>query len=281
MFRSLLFVPGDSERKLDKAPGTAADLLIVDLEDAVSAANKEVALGITRAFLDRDRAGKQVYVRVNAFDTGWVERDLAAVMAGKPDGIVLPKSEGGGDIDRLATLLDRYDDDGATRIIPVATETPQAVLNLASYRGCSPRLAGLMWGAEDLASAIGATSNRDAEGRFRSPFRLARDLCLHAAASAGVAAIDTVYVDVHNHDGLRAEALEARADGFTAKAVIYPAHCEIVNAAFAATEAEIAWAHAVLKALAESAGGGVAMLDGKMLDKPHEVQARRILASLA
>lgn len=280
MFRSLLFVPGDSERKLDKAPGTAADLLIVDLEDAVAAANKEAALGVTRAFLNRDRAGKQVYVRVNAFDTGWVERDLAAVMAGKPDGIVLPKSEGGGDIDRLAALLDRYDD-GATRIIPVATETPHAVLNLASYRDCGPRLAGLMWGAEDLASAIGATSNRDADGRFRSPFRLARDLCLHAAASAGVAAIDTVYVDVHNHEGLRAEALEARADGFTAKAVIHPAHCEIVNAAFAATDAEIAWANAVLDALAASSGGGVAMLDGKMLDKPHEVQARRILASLA
>lgn len=280
MFRSLLFVPGDSERKLDKAPGTAADLLIVDLEDAVAAANKEAALGVTRAFLNRDRAGKQVYVRVNAFDTGWVERDLAAVMAGKPDGIVLPKSEGGGDIDRLAALLDRYDD-GATRIIPVATETPHAVLNLASYRDCGPRLAGLMWGAEDLASAIGATSNRDADGRFRSPFRLARDLCLHAAASAGVAAIDTVYVDVHNHEGLRAEALEARADGFTAKAVIHPAHCEIVNAAFAATEAEIAWANAVLDALVASSGGGVAMLDGKMLDKPHEVQARRILASLA
>lgn len=279
MFRSLLFVPGDSERKLDKAPHSAADVLIVDLEDAVAVANKEAALDITRAFLDRDRVGKQVYVRVNAFDTGWVERDLAAVMDGRPDGIVLPKSEGGQDIDRLGALLDRHGDAGATRIIPVATETPQAVLNLASYRGCSPRLAGLMWGAEDLASAIGATSNRDADGRFRSPFRLARDLCLHAAGAAGVVPIDTVYVDVHNHDGLRAETLEARADGFTAKAVIHPAHCAIVNAALSPTEAEIDWAHAVLRALADAAGGGVAMLEGKMLDKPHEVQARRILAS--
>lgn len=277
MPRSFLFVPGDSERKLDKALGTSAEALIVDLEDAVAPAAKEAARAIAPAFLACERSDKQVWVRINAFDTGMVERDLAAVMAARPDGIMLPKSGGGADIDRLAALLDGHGDGGATRIIPVATETPEALLNLASYRGCSPRLWGLLWGAEDLASAIGAVSNRDAAGVYRSPFRLARDLCLHAAAAAGVVPIDAVYVDVKDEAGLAAELQEARADGFAAKAAIHPAQCDPINAAFRPTENEVAWARAVLDALARSATGGVAMLGGKMLDRPHAIQARRIL----
>ncbi len=279
MLRSFLFVPGDSERKLDKALGTAADALIVDLEDAVAPAAKDGARATARAFLDRDRGGRQVWVRVNAFDTGRVDGDLAAIMPGRPDGIMLPKSGGGADIDRLAALLDG--DGGATRIIPVATETPEAVLNLASYRGCSPRLWGLLWGAEDLASAVGATSNRDGDGQYRSPFRLARDLCLHAAAAAGVVPIDAVFVDIRDTAGLDAETRAARADGFAAKAAIHPAQCDVINAAFRPTDAEIDWARRVLVTLAASATGGVATLDGKMLDKPHERQARRILDGLA
>lgn len=285
MIRSFLFVPGDSDRKLEKSLGTDAHALIVDLEDAVAPENKEAARGLTRAFLDRPREGKQVYVRINAFDTGMVEQDLDAVMPGRPDGIMLPKSGGGEDMVKLGALLDTREKAhgiavGSTRIIPVATETPEAVLNLASYRGSSPRLWGMLWGAEDLAGAIGATSNR-ANGLYRSPFRMARDQCLMAAAAAGVVAIDAVYVDVKDFEGLRREADEARSDGFAAKAAIYPAHCEIINATFCPTDEEVSWARAVLDALENAKGGGVATLNGKMVDRPHEVQARRILESIA
>jgi citrate lyase subunit beta / citryl-CoA lyase len=281
MMRSFLFVPGNSERKLEKSLGTSADALIVDLEDSVALEAKHTARETARAFLECDRGAKSLWVRVNAFDTGMLEDDLAAIMPARPDGIMLPKSNSGTDVAKLAALLDAYGDGGRTYVIPIATETPQGLLALASYRGCSPRLWGLMWGAEDLASAIGATSNRASDGRYRPPFQLARDLCLHAAAAAGVVPIDAVFVDVKDHEGLAAEAREARADGFAAKAAIHPAHCDIINAAFRPTDEEVAWARAVLQAFAASPGGALATLDGKMLDKPQEHQARRIIEASA
>jgi citrate lyase subunit beta/citryl-CoA lyase len=281
LIRSFLFVPGDSPRKLEKAPSTSADALIVDLEDAVEPAKKDEARQLTRAFLDKPRGHRKVFVRINAYDTGMVLRDLQSVMPGRPDGIMLPKCSGASDIAVLGNQLDGFEaclrwEVGSTLIIPVATETPAAVLNLPSYLSCGPRLWGMLWGGEDLAGAIGATANRH-EGRYRSPFLLARDQCLLAAAAANIVAIDAVYIDVRDNDGLRQETQEARIDGFGAKAAIYPAHCDIINDVFRPTEAEVVWAKSVIDALQQSAGGGVAVLDGKMIDKPHIVQARRIL----
>jgi citrate lyase subunit beta/citryl-CoA lyase len=280
--KSLLFVPADSSRKLDKALGTAADCLVLDLEDAVALGEKERARGMAREFLDRERQGKVVYVRVNAYDTGMVLHDLQALMPGRPDGIVLPKSLGGQDVALLDHQLDGFEAClgfavGSTSIIPVVTETPQAMFNLGSYQNCSPRLWGLMWGAEDLAGAIGASGNR-IDGRYRSTFRNARDMCLLAAAAANVVAIDTVVTDVSDMERVRAESIEARIDGFGAKAAIYPPHCEIINEAFMPEESEIAWAKAVLQALAQNPTQGVLVLDGQMIDKPHLVRAQRILA---
>lgn len=279
--RSLLFVPADSPRKIAKSLDTEADALILDLEDAVAPQRKEVARALAREALQRERCGKRLFVRVNAFDTGLLLQDLAAVMAGRPDGIVLPKCAGGAQVQLLAHMLDGVEaalalPPGGTCIVAVATETAQAVLSMASYQGCSERLWGLMWGAEDLAGALGASTNRDA-GAYRSPFRLARDLCLLGAAAAGVAAIDAVFTDVNDTAGLRAETVQARMDGFQAKAAIHPAQCAAIHEALTPSPAEQAWARAVLDALAHSADG-VALLDGRMLDRPHEVQARRILA---
>ena len=281
--RSFLFVPADSPRKIEKSRSAEADALILDLEDAVAMPRKEAARALAREALQAARGRQQVYVRVNAFDTGLLPQDLGAVMAGRPDGLVLPKCASGDEVRRLAHMLDGAEaalglPPGATRIVAVATETPQAVLSMASYAGCSPRLWGLMWGGEDLAGALGASANREA-GAYRSPFRLARDLCLLGAAAAGVQAIDAVFTDVGDVEGLAQEARQARIDGFGAKAAIHPAQCAPIHAAFAPTAAELTWARAVLDALAaQDAGAGVVLLDGQMVDRPHAVQARRILA---
>lgn len=282
MIRSLLFVPGDSDRKFEKALACSADALILDLEDSVALANKPAARAGVLQMLRQPRGAKQLFVRVNALDSGLLLGDLQAVMAGRPAGIMLPKCGGPHDVDRLGHYLDALEvaaglDAGSTSILPIVTETPQALLNLKGYERCGPRLWGLLWGAEDLSSAIGATSNRRADGAYRGPFRLARDLCLMAATAAGVVPVDTVYTDFRDLAGLKNETLEGRIDGFGAKAAIHPDQCAAINAAFLPTPQEQAWAEAVLEALRQAPSGGVASLHGKMIDRPHELQARRIL----
>ncbi len=282
MIRSLLFVPGDSARKFDKALACSADALILDLEDSIIMANKEAARASVLQMLQQPRGGKKLFVRINALASGILLRDLQAVMPGHPDGIMLPKCGGPQDVIHLGHYLDAFEtaagtDAGSTWILPIVTETPQAVLNLKGYESCGPRLWGLLWGAEDLSSAIGASANRGAEGQYRSPFRLARDLCLLAATAANVVAVDTVYTDFRDTDGLTQETTQGRIDGFMAKAAIHPAQCDAINAAFKPGPQELAWAEAVLQALRDAPSAGVASLDGKMIDRPHELQARRIL----
>jgi len=279
--RSFLFVPGDSVRKFESAKKTAADALILDLEDSIAPEGKVVARGITRQMLDARNPDQKLYIRVNALDTGMTLGDLAAVMPGKPDGVVLPKCAGAADVNRLALYLDAFEAaagiaQGTTRIVTVATETARAVLKLLDFENMSPRLWGMMWGAEDLAASLGASRNRT-DGRFHSPFVLARDLCLIAAAAAGVVAIDTIATDIDDLDALRAESIAARQDGFLAKAVIHPRHVDVVNAAFMPTDEEIEWSQRVVTAF-KGNPSGVVKMDGKMLDKPHLRAAEKILA---
>jgi citrate lyase subunit beta / citryl-CoA lyase len=279
--RSFLFVPGDSVRKFESARKTAADALILDLEDSIAPEGKVAARGITLGMLGQRNPAQKLYIRVNALDTDLTLGDLAAVMPGRPDGIVLPKCEGAADVNRLSLYLDAFEAAshialGTTRIVTVATETARAVLKLMDFENMSPRLWGMMWGAEDLAASLGASRNRT-DGRYHSPFVLARDLCLIAAAAAGVVAIDTIATDIDDLDGLKAESIAARKDGFMAKAVIHPKHVDIVNAAFMPTQEEIAWSQRVVAAFAGNPSGVVKM-DGKMLDKPHLRAAEKILA---
>ncbi|WP_028029480.1 HpcH/HpaI aldolase/citrate lyase family protein [Gemmobacter nectariphilus] len=281
--RSFLFVPGDSPRKFAKAMGTAADALVLDLEDSVATPAKAAARGTVADMLGTDRAGKQLIVRVNAFDTGLTLDDLAAVMPHRPDGILLPKSRGGQDIAELGHYLSAFEaasglKQGSTWIMAVATETAEAMLGMASYTPAHPRLRGLLWGAEDLSASLGATSNRDGAG-YSGPFVLARNMCLFAAASAGVMAIDTVCTAIGDLDYVTEESRAARRDGFAAKMVIHPSHVGPVNAAFTPTETEIAWAETVIRTFEENPGLGVVSIDGKMIDKPHERAARKILAA--
>jgi citrate lyase subunit beta/citryl-CoA lyase len=279
--RTMLFVPGDSPRKFEKASQGNASALILDLEDSVVPDKKDEARGLTRTMLGGQRGGQQLYVRVNALDTGMTLQDLAAVTPAAPDGIVLPKCRSGDDVRHLAMWLDAFEaaagtKAGSTQIVVVATETAASVFGLGSYKDCSPRLAGMMWGAEDLAASLGATENASG-GKFHSPYLLARDMCLMGAAAAEVAEIDTVYTDIENLAGLELETRAARRDGFSAKALIHPKHVDIVNAAFEPTAVERAWAEKIVEAFASSPTLGTLRVDGRMIDKPHLRAARKIL----
>src|SRR3954465_2954409 len=280
--RSFLFVPGDSPRKFENAKKTAADSLILDLEDSIAPEEKVGARKTVREMLDARNPGQQIYIRINALDTGMTLGDLAAVIPGRPDGVVLPKCAGATDVNRLSLYLDAFEaaagiENGTTRIVTVATETARAVLKLMDFENMSPRLWGMMWGAEDLAASLGASRNRT-DGRFHSPFVLARDLCLIAAAAAGVVAIDTIATDINDLEALKAESIAARQDGFMSKAVIHPRHVDVVNAAFMPTEEEIAFSERVVAAFAGNPSGGEKM-DEKMREKPHLRAAEKILAS--
>src|ERR1700737_18411 len=280
--RSFLFVPGDSVRKFESAKKTAADALILDLENSIAPDQKAIARGITRGMLDARNPSQKVHIRVNALDTGLTLGDLAAVMPGRPDGIVLPKCAGAADVNQLAFYLDAFEaasglEQGDTRIVVVATETARAVLKLHDYEGASSRLWGMMWGAEDLAASLGASRNRT-NGHYHGPFQLARDLCLIGAAAAGVVAIDTIATDIDDLAALKEEAIAARHDGFLAKAVIHPKHVDVVNAAFMPTKEEILWSQKIVKAFDDNPNSGVVRIDGKMIDKPHLRAALNILA---
>ena len=284
--RSLLFVPGDSPKKLDKGMASGADALIVDLEDSISAANKEDARKTTLAFLKSAHSAKnrpRLLVRVNAIDTGLIDGDLDAVMAAAPDAIMLPKAEGGASVIHLdAKLAVREAEnslgENTTGIVAIATETATALFLAGTFRNASQRLTGLTWGAEDLSADLGAESNRDKNGNFLDPYRLARSLCLAGAASASVQPIDTVYVDFRNDAGLRRETEEARRDGFTAKMAIHPAQVAIINEVFTPTVEAIAHARRVVEAFAAAPGGGVVGIDGVMYDRPHLLRAQALLA---
>jgi citrate lyase subunit beta/citryl-CoA lyase len=273
--RSLLFVPGDRPDRMEKALASGADALILDLEDAVAPANKAVARHEVAHFLNGHSQSK-LWVRVNPLDSPDNEKDLNAVLHSHPDGIVLPKAEGGASVAELAKRLSERSN-ATAMILAIATETPAAIFTLGSYGGAK-RLAGLTWGAEDLPAAVGAATSREEDGRFTPPYELARSLCLFGAAAAGVAPIETVYPAYKDLDGLAAYAARARRDGFTGMMAIHPDQVAVINAAFTPSEAELAHARAVVAAFEANPGAGALALDGRMIDRPHLLQAQRILA---
>ena len=287
--RSLLFVPGDSPRKLERAASFGADALILDLEDSVAPAAKEAARAIVLAALRRAprRPGApRLIVRVNALDSGLTDADLDAVMVGAPDMIMLPKARSGVDVGHLGAKLAVHEAqsglaDGATRIIAIATETAGSLFALGTYAGSSPRLAGLTWGAEDLSADIGAEGNRDEAGAYTPPFALARNLMLFGAAAAEVPAIDTVSTDFRNVAALRAECEAARRDGFTAKMAVHPAQVPIINEVFTPTAEAVARAGAIVATFAADPNLGVVGIDGEMIDRPHLRRAQRLLERAA
>ncbi len=280
--RSWLFVPADSERKLAKGAASSADALILDLEDSVAPANLPAARRLAAEFLAaRGNRPQQAWVRINALATPLALHDLAAVVRARPDGIVLPKADSAADVATLGHFLSALEvasglAEGGIGVVVVATETPAALFSLGSYAAAGPRLAGLTWGAEDLATALGATGNRE-DGGYEFTFRLARSLCLAGAAAAGVAPLDTVFTDFRDTSGLEGEARAARRAGFVGKLAIHPDQVEPINRAFTPDAAEIAHAERIVAAFAANPGLGTVGIDGKMIDMPHLKQARRLL----
>jgi len=283
--RSMLFIPADSEKKLQKGDGVAADALILDLEDSVAPGRKADARRLALDYLQHagEHRHRQLWIRINPINTPDALLDLEQVLAGRPDGIIQPKTDSADDVVSLGGRLDRLESElgfeqGSTRIIPVATETPRAMFSLGGFTACGPRLAALTWGAEDLSSAIGASSNKDAQGNWTPPYQLARSLCLFGASAAGVLALDTVYADFRDSEGFLKSCNEARRDGFGGKLAIHPAQVEVINKAFTPSQAEVAHAQRVVDAFAAQPDVGTLSLDGLMLDIPHLKQAQKILA---
>lgn len=285
--RSMLFVPGDSARKFAKAARCGADALILDLEDAVAPSQKDVArIHVAGLLDDRSAHDWSFFVRINPLDSGLAEADLAAVVKAGLDGILLPKANGAEDVVTLAAMLDRLETAaglviGTVKVAVVATETPRAMFNLGSYASAPPRLVALTWGAEDLAAAIGAVSNKEDDGAWTSPYVQARALCLYAAAAAEVLAIDTLYVDFRDDAGLDLDCRRSRRDGFTGRIAIHPDQVATINHAFRPTDAEIDIARRVVDAFDAQPTAGALAIDGKMYDIPHLKAARKTLAAVA
>ncbi|MEQ8450082.1 MAG: CoA ester lyase [Nitratireductor sp.] len=287
VLRSWLFVPADSDRKLEKARANPADALILDLEDAVADDRQDIARDMARTFLqdNPDRSRQQLWVRINPLDHAFSATDLAAVMPGAPDGIVLPKVDGGQDIDRLAERLAALEaafgiTAGSTKILSVATETAASLLQFQSYlEGVSDRLAALTWGGEDLAAALGASSNRDPRsGEYDHVYEFARAMCLAASRAIDAQPVGCVVVDFRDLEALRIDCEKDRQAGFVGKIAIHPAQSAVINAAFTPTAAEVDWAHRVVDVFSRNPGLGTVGLEGKMLDMPHLKQARNLLA---
>ncbi|MBV9969652.1 MAG: CoA ester lyase [Xanthobacteraceae bacterium] len=284
--RSLLFVPADAPAKLEKSLGCGADAIIVDLEDSIAPERKTAAREQAAVFLaaaTQRPARPRLLVRVNGLSSGLTDADLDVVVAAAPDAIMLPKAEGGASIMHADAKLATREalaglPDGHVEIVAIATETAQSLFVAGTYRAASPRLTALTWGAEDLSAEFGAEANRDAAGHFLDPYRLARTLCLAAAAAAEVLALDTVYVDFRNEAALRRECEEARRDGFQGKMAIHPAQVAIINDVFTPKPDAIARAKAIIAAFAAEPGAGVVGIAGVMYDRPHLAKALRLLA---
>jgi citrate lyase subunit beta/citryl-CoA lyase len=284
--RSVLFIPGDSEKKLAKADEFAADALVLDLEDSVAPSRKQVARNMVREFL-RARSGKrkvQLWIRINPLDQPEVLQDLAQTVGGCPDCIMQPKTNGAGDVERLSHYLDALEareglEPGRVKVHSIATETAVAMFTLGSYAAAKlPRLVSMSWGAEDLSSAIGAAGNKGPDGDWDGPYQIVRSQFLFAAHAAGVQAIDTLYADYHDDEGLRRSCARARHQGFTGRIAIHPRQVDIINESFSPSEADVAHARRLVAAFAAEPDAGTIGLDGKMFDIPHLNQAKHVLA---
>jgi citrate lyase subunit beta/citryl-CoA lyase len=286
--RSLLFVPADGGKKLDKALASGADAVIIDLEDSIMPDRKADARKSALAFLKEAGKAKQrprLLVRVNGLETGMIDADLDAIVPGAPDGILFPKAEGGPTVTHVDAKLTAREaiaglTEGRVKILAQNVESAAGFFAAGTYRGCSDRLIGVTWGPEDLSSEFGAEANRDANGRLTEPYRLARSVCLFSATAAKTPAYETVFVDFRNDEGLRRDTEDAKRDGFVGRLAIHPAQVPIINAVFQPSAEQIARAKTIVAAFAAQPGAGAVGIDGKMFDRPHLARAQALLATV-
>ncbi|GGN56044.1 CoA ester lyase [Novosphingobium indicum] len=280
--RSWLFAPGDSEKKMTKAMEGDADIVLIDLEDAVAIDNKANARPMVHDFIKANPQQRhRLWVRVNPLDGPYTLLDLAAVMPAHPGGIMLPKVYGRQDVETLDKYLEAFEvangiEQGSTPLIVLMTETAEAMFHWGDYKDC-PRVVALTWGAEDLADSIGASSNRNPDGSYSFTYEMARSFCVLGAATAGVTAIETISADFRDLDALKARAEKVRRDGYGGMLAIHPAQIPVINAAFTPTEAEIAEAQEIVDVFAANPGVGAIGWKGGMLDRPYLARAERLL----
>lgn len=282
--RSWLFAPGDSERKMAKAADGPADIVLLDLEDSVAPGNKPAARSMVAAFLSSCENRHRLWVRINPLTTAEADLDLAAVIAAAPGGLMLPKACGRADLDLLDRQVTRFEtqaglEPGAIKVAALVTETAAAMFKTGDYAG-SPRLVAMSWGAEDLSSSLGASEQFLPNGEYAPVYELARSLCLLGAVAAGVQPVETIQADYRDLAGLEKRANIVRRSGYRGMLAIHPAQVEVINRAFTPTPEEIAHSQTVVDLFAANPGAGTIGLDGAMLDRPHLVLARAILASL-
>lgn len=284
--RSLLFVPGDNPKKIEKAFQSGADIILLDLEDSVAHSAKSEARSTVSDFIThapRQSNSPKLYVRINALDSGFADADLDHVIVSGPAGILLPKCTGGMDVQHLSAKLAVREaeadlSDGAVRIIGIATETAASLFQMGTYAGASHRLEALTWGAEDLSADLGAETNRLETGDYTDPYRLARAMLLIAAANANLPAIDTVFTAYRDEKALLKECEAARRDGFTGKMAIHPAQVPVINEVFTPSPETVSEAQAIVDAFTAHSDAGVVGIKGQMIDRPHLRRAERILA---
>ena len=283
--RSLHFVPGGNEKMLAKALTLPADGLIYDLEDSVPADRKTATRAVVRRWLEEhDLGGRERWVRMNPLASGFGRGDLEETIAGRPDGYVVPKPRSAADVREVAQQLDRLEerrgiDHGATRLLLIATETPEGLLNIKAVAAASPRIVAISWGIEDLGASMGLVRTRDANGRYLDIPRYARVMCAVAASAAGIEALDTVYTDIADLDGLRRECEEAVWMGFTGKLSVHPGQIDVINTAFSPTKAAVDAARELIAEFEahERKGVHAFRFKGRMVDAPHLTQARKIV----
>ena len=272
--RSWLFVPADSEKKIAKALDSDSDAIIFDLEDSVAPANKGAARDILKNLPQRTER-PQLWVRINPLGSEFHREDLHLIGLADLHGIVLPKAESGADVVQLAHRT------GNIPIHAIVTETPASLFGMLSYRDPKSPLVAMSWGAEDLSAALGASSKYDPDGSLSFTYRLARSLCLAAAVAAGAQPVDGIFADFKDEKALRAEADAARREGFTGKLAIHPAQVPIINAAFTPSGEDVRHAEEIVAAFEAHPDAGVLSVGGRMVDRPHLVQARRVLERAA
>jgi len=284
--RSWLFAPGDSARKMQKAADSGADIALFDLEDAVVIEQKSAARVMVADFLkEREDDHARLWVRINPLETEWALQDLAAVMPSRPGGIMLPKSRGRADVERLDHYLSAFEaasgiEVGSTRVLVLVTETVDGMYTTGDYAG-APRVVGLTWGAEDLADELGASDNRNPDGSYGFTYQLARSFCLLGASRAGVLPIETIQGDFRDLEGLRLRAEQVRRDGYRGMLAIHPDQVAVINKAFSPSVEEIAEAQAIVDLFAANPGVGAIGYKGGMLDRPYLARAEALLALAA
>lgn len=282
MMRSMLFVPGDRPERFSKAVASGADAVIFDLEDAVMPGRREDARREIATFLAAAERGCALWVRINSLDSNAVHDDLQAVLSSRPDGLVLPKTASAEDVWELDHRLAAHEaekgvEQASLKVLPMMCESAASLLSAATYARMPPRVAGITWGAEDLAADVGALGNRNAAGEYEFTYQLARSACLLAAAAASVPAIDTVDTEIRDVEAIERRARRSRHDGFVGKLAIHPAQVSLIHAAFTPSDEEARWAQRVIETFRGSPGVGAVALDGKLLDQPHLRRAEQIL----